>query len=196
MKLDALTCPHCGGELDSVGRDDTICCPYCGAMLHVERSPESIRVQLVKQREGGKTERAKIELESKKLKIQAEKDQTRLSVYLIVGCLLMIMVLPLIGEVLHAVPDMFATASGKITAPLTSQDARGLDANDLKMRFEDAGFENIALIPMKDINWVSGLYLDEGTVDHVTIGGEGDFSDESYYSPNAPIRIYYHSGMG
>lgn len=196
MKLEALACPHCGGELDGVGRDDTIRCPYCGALLHVEYSPESIKVQLVKQREDGKTERAKIELESKKLKIQAEKNQTRLSVYLIVGCLLMIMLLPLIGEVLYAVPDMFATASGKIAAPLASQDARGLDANDLKLRFEDAGFENITLIPMKDINWVSGFYLDEGAVDHVTIGGEGDYSDESYYSPNAPIRIYYHSSMG
>ena len=61
------------------------------------------------------------------------------------------------------------------------------------MRLEDVGFENIELIPMKDIDWISGLYLDEGTVDHVTIDGESDFTEESYYAPGDSIRIFYHS---
>lgn len=196
MKLEALLCPRCGGELDAIGQNDRLRCPYCGTLLQIEQSAESIGVRIVERREVGKTERAKIKLELEKLKIQAEKDRTRLSVYLVVGCLVMLVALPLIGEALYAVPGMFAAASGKLAAPLASEDVKGLDSGDLKMRFEDVGFEDIELVPMKDINLVTGFYLDEGAVDHVTIDGEGDFTEEPYYSPDASIRIFYHSSAG
>lgn len=196
MKLAALLCPRCGGELDDIGQNDVLRCPYCGTSLLIERSQESIGVQIVERSEAGKTERAKIKLELEKLKIQAKDDQSRLSVRLIVCCFAMAIVLPLIVGALSAAPGMLATASGKIAAPLASEGVEGLDVNDLKMRFEDVGFENIELIPMKDIDWISGLYLDEGTVDHVTMDGESDFTEESYYAPSDPIRIFYHSNAG
>lgn len=73
MRLDALVYPRCGGELDGVGQDDTVRRPYCGAMLHIERSPESVQVRVTELKEDGKTKRVKIKFETEKLKNQQRR---------------------------------------------------------------------------------------------------------------------------
>lgn len=108
----------------------------------------------------------------------------------------MLILLSLVNGACSVAPGMIAIASGKIAVPLTSEDVDGLDSNDLRLRFEDVGFENIELIPMEDIDWITGLYLDEGVVDHVTIDGVGDFTEDSYFPSDAPVRIFYHSSSG
>ena len=86
-----------------------------------------------------------------------------------------------------------AIFTGDIAVPASSGDLTGISYSDVEQRFADAGFTNIECIDLNDLDLVSGFFNSDGSVDHVTINGEEDFSSSSHYPSDATIRIYYHS---
>lgn len=81
----------------------------------------------------------------------------------------------------------------KSPVPASSGDLTGISYSDAEQRFSDAGFTSIECIDLNDLDLVSGLFNSDGSVDHITINGEEDFSSSSHYPSDATIRIYYHS---
>lgn len=67
------------------------------------------------------------------------------------------------------------------------------DRITVKHRFEEAGFTNMELIPLNDINIITALYVREGIVEDVTVGGKRGFVEGTFYYPTVPIAVYYHS---
>lgn len=71
-------------------------------------------------------------------------------------------------------------------------DGRKLTNNDLKKSFEDAGFTNIKMYPIKDVTLL-GLVIREGMVDSVTIDGKKSFKKSSSFNSDAEVVIKYHA---
>ncbi|MCF2621421.1 zinc ribbon domain-containing protein [Collinsella tanakaei] len=86
-----------------------------------------------------------------------------------------------------------AMAEGKIIMPISSGWPDEKDRITVKHRFEEAGFTNVELIPLNDINIITALYVREGIVEDVTVGGKRGFVEGTFYYPTVPIAVYYHS---
>lgn len=57
--------------------------------------------------------------------------------------------------------------------------------------FESAGFTNIELVELDDV--IFGIIAHDGEVESVTINGDDDFYQSSWFPSDALIKITYHS---
>lgn len=89
------------------------------------------------------------------------------------------------------------TQDVKIKPPISSTEAindydgKKSNYNDLKSKFEEAGFKNIALYPIEDIK--VGIFTKDGAVESITIDGKDSFKKSNIFSSNAKIVIKYHT---
>lgn len=71
------------------------------------------------------------------------------------------------------------------------EDMKGDDYLDVKKQLENRGFTNIKTEPVADLT--TGWWTSEGSVESVSVGGDVVFSEDSTYSSNVEIIIYYHA---
>ena len=79
----------------------------------------------------------------------------------------------------------------KITVPMSSKDAEGMDYNDVVAAFEAAGFVSIRCETKPDL--ITGWITKEFSVDSITINGNNNFSSEYTARPDAEVVITYHT---
>lgn len=79
----------------------------------------------------------------------------------------------------------------RITLPVSSNTAKGMDYNEVLYLFEKAGFVNIKIEAKYDI--IMGWLIDDGEVEKVTINGNKKFSESDLHRPDAEIVITYHT---
>ena len=70
MRMIDCTCKKCGASLELDIDDIKMFCPYCGNKLMLDISSEDL-VEIVKDK--GETKRKELEIEEKKIQIEAEK---------------------------------------------------------------------------------------------------------------------------
>ena len=78
-----------------------------------------------------------------------------------------------------------------IPVPLSSSDAKGMDYNDVKNSFEDAGFTNITV---NRLNEKSGLFSKAGIGDvkQISIDGDKSFREGTKFIANSSVVIDYY----
>ena len=90
-------------------------------------------------------------------------------------------------------PKIGAYFSGDIAVPASSDDLRGISRFDAEQRFKDAGFTNVECVGMRDLNFMTGIFIDGDSVESVAINGVDSFDSSVYYPADAAVRITYHS---
>ena len=78
-----------------------------------------------------------------------------------------------------------------VKTPVSSSSARGQNVDDIALRFEKAGFTNVAREPMGDL--IIGLLHGEGDVEEISIDGNIEFEEGDAHNPDAKVVIRYHS---
>lgn len=73
MQMIDCTCKKCGASLELDIDDIKMFCPYCGNKLMLDISSEDL-VEIIKDK--GETKRKELEIEEKKIQIEAEKQDT------------------------------------------------------------------------------------------------------------------------
>ena len=84
-----------------------------------------------------------------------------------------------------------ASHEGMLQTPLSHSETISANYEDIAARFEKAGFTNVNTQALGDM--VTGLLMDEGDVDEVSIDGETTFDKGDWYAQDAKIAIRYHS---
>lgn len=85
----------------------------------------------------------------------------------------------------------------KIKPPISSEDAikeyngKKLNQTDLEKKFKEAGFTNIKLDSIEDLN--IGFFVKEGSVESISIDGKDSFKKSSIFDSNAEVVIKYHA---
>ena len=85
----------------------------------------------------------------------------------------------------------------KIKPPISSTEAvdnydgTENNYNDLKTKFEEAGFTNVKLYPVADLS--IGFFVKEGAVESVTMDGKSSFKKSNIFNSNSEIVIKYHT---
>lgn len=215
MKVKPLICPRCGADLLPAGERNAYGCSCCGlnvaldfssiegmseeeraAVLERDRArAERDRARFERDRERAERDkvRAPIEAEMQERQLEREREKERndnRAGFAALGLLVAIILLCLLMANASSIGAFF---TGDIAVPASSGDLAGISYSDVEQRFADAGFTNIECIDLNDLDLVSGFFNSDGSVDHVTINGEEDFSSSSHYPSDATIRIYYHS---
>lgn len=137
--------------------------------------------------------RASIEAEIQEKQLEREREKERNDNRLRVAVLGLPVALMLLCLFMANASSIGSFFTGDIAVPASSSDLTGISYSDVEQRFADAGFTNIECKALNDLDLVSGFFNGDGSVDHVTINGEEDFSSSSHYPSDATIRIYYHS---
>ncbi len=83
---------------------------------------------------------------------------------------------------------------GLVSMPLSSDDMKDRQYEDIITKLGNAGFVNIHEEPMDDL--IIGLLNKDGAVDEVTVDGKNNFRKNARYEPDAYIVVRYHSFSG
>lgn len=131
------------------------------------------------------------EMQEKQLEREREKERSENRAGLVIlGVFAALMFFSLLMANASRIEAFF---TGNITVPASSADLHGLIYSDAEQRFRDAGFTNIECVDLNDLDFVSGIFNKDGSVDHITINGEEDFDSTAHYPSDATIRVYFHS---
>lgn len=215
MKVKPLICPRCGADLSPAGERNAYRCSRCGlnvvldftsvegmseeeraAVLERDRArAERDRARFERDRERAERDkvRAPIEAEMQERQLEREREKERNNNKVGFAILGLFVALMLFCLLMANVSDIGAFFTGDIVVPASSGDLTGISYSDAEQRFTDAGFTNIECIDLNDLDLVSGFFNSDGSVDHITINGEENFSSSSHYPSDAMVRIYYHS---
>ena len=79
----------------------------------------------------------------------------------------------------------------KVTVTFPMIDYEGKNYMIVESLYRKAGFLNIEMVPMKDLN--SLTVRKNGMVAQITIDGDEEIEEDSKYSENARVIITYHS---
>lgn len=79
---------------------------------------------------------------------------------------------------------------GEAKTPSSASSLEGMNYQDVITKFEKNGFTNITTETIDDL--ITGWLTKEGEVESVSVDGEADFANGSWYSVDAPVIISYH----
>ncbi len=85
----------------------------------------------------------------------------------------------------------YSNHRGMARTPNSSVGMRGVTIDDALSTFEKNKFTNIESVAMDDL--VRGWHNVEGGVDHVTVDGDEDYVENTWYPKDVPVVIYYHT---
>jgi len=80
---------------------------------------------------------------------------------------------------------------GKINLPISSNDLKDANYQDVVAKLQNAGFTNVQTKVIDDL--VLGWLTKDGEIENVTIGGYTTFSTDSRYPANIEIVVSYHT---
>lgn len=78
-----------------------------------------------------------------------------------------------------------------LQTPSSAKDFEGEDYKNVMIQLKDAGFANIETEILDDL--ITGKITKEGEVEQVSINGETDFSEDTWFPEKAKVSIAYHS---
>ncbi len=96
-------------------------------------------------------------------------------------------------------PLVFAADAGttaeaaQIQVARPSEEYSGWSYQDVVDEFTAAGFTNIELVPIGDLNVASQLITHDGTIESVTVGESTGFTREATFASDAKVVIKYHT---
>ena len=193
MKVEKMTCPSCGANLDV--KDKMAFCQYCGATLAIDDENRTIthnynRTFVTRDEARIRESERKENIRIKELEYKERKEKRDNKISIISGIcgfgipLLMILAL-LLGP---GIKKWTAQAQGKISAG-DHDDYIGEKYEAVIEQLEEMGFTNIVTVNLKD----SGLaFWNDGKVKSVSIDGNDSFESVNYFHPDDKVIVKYH----
>lgn len=81
--------------------------------------------------------------------------------------------------------------TGQAKTPSGSSVQKGRNYEEVKADFESSGFTNIKLEKIEDI--ITGWLTDDGEVEEVLVGGDSDYSADTWVDAGTEVIIKYHT---
>ena len=85
----------------------------------------------------------------------------------------------------------YVPTNREIRLGLTKDDFKDEDYQDVKKQLKNRGFTNIKTEPIYDLT--TGWWTSEGSVERVSFNGETVYTEDTVYSSDIEIVIYYHA---
>lgn len=200
ITLNSNKCESCGGNLEIDFDKKKGFCPYCRSeyIIETEENKKSTidtvigfieKQQQIKQDKKDEEEK-KIEEERQKQRESFEANKMKYLISFGAGILLLI-IIGVVGSISENIEKNKNLKAGKVAAPISYEDVKGKNYEDVEKKFKKAGFTNIETKGLGDM--VVGIFSDEGDVDKVSIDGETEYSSSEYFEKDAEVVIRYHS---
>ncbi len=110
---------------------------------------------------------------------------------------MLLAVVPAYGAESDPLPEQTATSQADVPELIQvarpSEEYDGWSYQDVVKEFEQAGFTNIVLEPIGDLNFVSSLVTPDGRIESVTVGEATGFTREATFPADTPVVIRYHT---
>ena len=84
-------------------------------------------------------------------------------------------------------------ASGTVQVARSSDEYKGWSYEDARREFQEAGFTDIRLVPIGDLNFVTAVFTHDGSVESVQVGESTGFTNQVTFAANTPVTITYHT---
>ena len=180
-----LKCPACGStelivESDAV----TIERIKSNTQLELQKTKKDLVLEI--QKSNTDLEMEKLYYQEKKKDRQNKKDFKALVLYFAI-----IAVVFAFSVISNNIRTNKEIAQGKISIPYSAEKCIGENYKTIYTLFQDAGFSNIELKPLDDLQKSDSE--NDGLVYRIMINGDVSFSSSKRYLPNDKINIYYHS---
>ena len=216
-RLIAANCPACGADISVDEGKDFSFCVYCGTKVmrvndneHIYRNIDEARIKeaeterMIRMRQLDMEE--KLGLSKRSIMIVWFASVAVLLIFGMIGfavdnagmgvCTIFAMSVAFWGAAYIFGPESKKRNARKymgpndafITAPMEA--ISGKNYNSIRMLYEGAGFTDIKVIPLHDLNIFSQGR--NGQVDVVTINGSNEFSEGDIFPKNSKIIITYH----
>ena len=85
----------------------------------------------------------------------------------------------------------YVSGPREVRLGVSHDDLKNEDYSEVKAQLENRGFTNIKTEAVE--NLLTGWWTSEGSVDKVSVGGDLVFAEDSIYSSDVEIIIYYHA---
>ena len=85
----------------------------------------------------------------------------------------------------------YVPTNREIRLGLTKDDFKDENYQDVKKQLQNRGFTNIKTEPIYDLT--TGWWTSEGSVERVTFNGDTVYTEDTVYSSNIEVMIYYHA---
>ena len=79
----------------------------------------------------------------------------------------------------------------KLSAPISSKDAKKQNYKDIQKLFKDSGFVNVKTERHEDL--ITGWINKDGAVENISIDGETKFGTQDKFRPDTEVIITYHA---
>lgn len=200
MKVQILSCPACGADIDYNGR--ITFCPFCGRKLLVD--DEVKRVEINKnininsrheriERNETRIREAELKKEEKdkeaELQLELKKQDDHTTIKLLVAFFIFYGILGIIllaqedlGEFFHRNDIQIQTSAKRY---------RGQNYETVVAELEGLGFENIE-VKAVPASWFNV----DNNIERISINGNTDFEKDTYFPKDAIILITYYSRDG
>ncbi len=204
MKLIKLNCQNCNGMLE-VDIDNLIAyCPYCGQKLLfgveqmnaiLKEKEKTKRAQEITKKEQEKTKRSeeatkRLEMEHR-YKEREDKRNNKKDVVALIGAIAFIFVVISLMFFMSEREKQQHLKDGEIKISFSADEIIGDNYNSIVKILKNDGFENIELIKADDL--IVGVISKENTVKSISVNGDSDFSEGTWFPKDAIITITYHT---
>ena len=215
MEFVSVKCPECGATLNIEEGRSQVFCTYCGTKVMLHNENEHI-YRNIDEAEIKKAETDRM-IKMQQLQME-EKENERHRQLVIVWAIAtgVLLALGIIGvsvgvtglAICIFLAFMVGTYGGLalfdkkkkrkrvvgadevvITSAMSLH--RDKNYNSIYVLFRSAGFQNVAVVPLKDLNILT--LAKNGKVDDVTIDGDNDFDEGDVFPKTAHVLITYHS---
>ena len=212
-KMIPAICTQCGAPLEVDPKWETAVCPHCDTPFLVSKGINQYNVEhanikantvqvhkkgtveatlsYIEKRREEKREAERKEAE-RLAKLAAEKREKRRSWLKRNGLkTVLISLLSIIVLTVTITVSLSTSRKGKIGVGISSTELLKNNYSFAEQVLRQAGFSDITLLPDPDL--VLGLFNSDGQVKSVSIASKTSFSSMSYFKPDDPIIITYHT---
>ncbi|SEL86035.1 hypothetical protein SAMN04487770_11946 [Butyrivibrio sp. ob235] len=211
----SVKCPECGANLSIENGRESAFCSYCGAKVIVNNENEHIYRNIDEARiKEAETDRL---IKLKQLEME-EKESVSQKVFIILwlAATAILLLIGIVGMAIHnsgmglcILLAMNVGCIGVLVLLTKNKNKRRIIAgtneavissamadnsnknyNSIAMLFRGAGFSNVKVVPLHDLNVFN--QMKNGQVESVTIDGNSEFEEGDVFSKNASVLITYH----
>ena len=202
--MKVIECPKCQGRIsvDSEEIDERIyVCEHCGTRFRRKLSKSAmgakVRVRELEHEEtmADKDHQHELDLMDKEVEIEEKKGAS--DIKLIFGVLAFFVgMIAVCGILLHFTENPgFVFGSDQVKVSKSAGDMRGSDHVVIEDELVALGFTNVDSRAMGDMGILEDInpLITDGAIDYISIDGDSDFKQNTWFAKDAKVIIKYHS---
>lgn len=188
MRVQVISCPNCGADLDLTKRISF--CPYCGSSIHiddeVQRVEKTININKNTYSKHERIERDEARIKEAEVKLKIKEQEAKSDSRLLLGIGIFFVLMILFAGIMGLLENR--SHANDINIQTAAKQYQGLDYKTVIIELEGLGFENIETMPVP-----SKLFKKENTIERISINGDSEFEKNTYFPKDAVVIITYYS---